>query len=100
MLAVKTKVMKANGLSDDALTSHIPPKVDGVVARVKDNYIAISLGTDDGIREGHTVDIFRGDRFIGKAVVTKAEFNMSAARLDKDYMQAPVAEGDHVTTKF
>ena len=100
LLARKTKVMKAHGLSDDALVDHIPPKVDGVVARVKDNYIAISLGTDDGIREGHTVDIYRGDRFIGKATVTKAEYNMSAARVDSDFLQAPVAEGDHVTTKF
>lgn len=99
-LAQKQKVMKAHGLADDALVDHIPPRVDGRVARVKDNYIAISLGTDDGIREGHTLDIYRNDRFIGKATVTKADYNMSAARIDKDFLQAPVAEGDYVTTKF
>ena len=66
----------------------------------KFDYIAISLGTDDGIREGHTLDIYRNDRFIGKAVVTKADYNMSAARIDRDFLQAPVAEGDYVTTKF
>lgn len=99
-LAQKQKVMKAHGLKDDALVDHIPPRVDGRVARVKDDYIAISLGTDDGIREGHTLDIYRNDRFIGKAIVTKADYNMSAARIDKDFLQAPVAEGDYVTTKF
>ncbi len=99
-LAQKQKVMKAHGLKDDALVDHIPPRVDGRVARVKDGYIAISLGTDDGIREGHTLDIYRNDRFIGKATVTKADYNMSAARIDRDFLQAPVAEGDYVTTKF
>ncbi len=99
-LALKTKVMTKHGLADDDLVDQIPPSVDGVVIRVKDDYIAISLGTDDGLRNGHTFDIYRGDRYIGKAVVTRAEYNMSAARLDKDFLQAPVAEGDHVTTKF
>ncbi len=99
-LALKTKVMTKHGLADDDLVDQIPPPVDGVVIRVKDDYIAISLGTDDGLRNGHTFDIYRGDRYIGKAVVTRAEYNMSAARLDKDFLQAPVAEGDHVTTKF
>lgn len=99
-LAQKQKVMKAHGLTDDALVDHIPPRVDGRVARVKDDYIAVSLGTDDGIREGHTLDIYRNDRFIGKATVTKADYNMSAARIDRNFLQAPVAEGDYVTTKF
>jgi len=46
------------------------------------------------------LDIYRNDRFIGKATVTKADYNMSAARIDRNFLQAPVAEGDYVTTKF
>lgn len=99
-LAARIKVMNAEGLSRDALTDHIPPEVDGVVLRTKNNLIAISVGGDDGVREGHVFDIFRGDRFIGKAEVTTARNNMSAARLISEFQRAPVAEGDHVTTKY
>jgi hypothetical protein len=99
-LATKTKVMKANGLTDDALTAHIPPKLDGLVMGVSDDVVVVSLGTDDGIRKGHVLDIYRGDRYIGKAVVTIAQFDKSAARISPDFRRDLVQEGDHVTTKF
>ena len=92
--------MNAIGISETQLTDHIPPEVEGVVLRTKDNLIAISVGGDDGVRDGHVFDIYRGDRFIGKAEVTTAKENMSAARLISEYQQAPVAEGDYVTTKY
>lgn len=99
-LAKKTKVMKANGLRDDALTSHIPPKLDGVIQRVSDEIVVVSLGTDDGLRVGHVLDIYRGDRYVGKATVTIAKFDKSAARISADFRQDVVREGDIVTTKL
>ena len=99
-VALRTKVMESKGLSTTELTDHIPPEVEGVVLRTRDNLIAISVGGDDGVRNGHVFDIYRGDRFIGKAEVTTAKDNMSAARLITEFQQAPVAEGDYVTTKY
>ena len=99
-LALKEKVMVAFGVKDTDATAHIPPDVEGIVLRTQDKLIAISLGGDDGVLPGHVFDIYRGDRFIGKAEVTRANDNMSAAMLIPEFMQAPVAEGDHVTTKF
>ena len=100
-LAIKSRIMDKNGLSDTDLTDHIPPEVDGVVLKLGSNgdLVAISLGTDDGLKKGHTLDIYRGQRFIGKATVVLASPNQSAVRLDKDFLQAPVAQGDYVTTK-
>ena len=94
------KVMEANGLNEGDLTSHIPPEVEGVVLRTRENLIAISVGGDDGVREGHVFDIYRGRRFIGKAEVVQSRDNMSAAKLVPEFLQSPVAEGDYVTTKF
>lgn len=99
-LAKKTKVMKANGLTDDELTKHIPPKINGIVQKVRDEILVVSLGTDDGLLKGHVLDIYRGDRYVGKAVVTIAQHNQSAARISPDFRQDVVQEGDHVTTKF
>ena len=99
-VALQEKVMKATGVSETELTDQIPPEVEGVVLRTRDNLIAISVGSDDGVKAGHVFDIYRGERFIGKAEVTRARDNMSAARLVSEFVQAPVAEGDYVTTKF
>ena len=99
-LARKTKVMKANQLTDESLTDEIEPKVEGIVMTVEGDLIVISLGTDDGLRAGHSLDLYRGDKYIGKAIVSKAEFNMSAARVVAEFRQAVVRKGDHVTTKL
>jgi actin-related protein len=100
-LARMDKVMKANGLTVESLTDQIPPRIEGIVMKVVDDDIVIlSLGTDDGIREGHSFDIYRGDRFVGKAVVSKADYNLSAARVRPEFRQAAVLQGDHVTTKL
>jgi len=100
-LARMDKVMKANGLNVESLTDQIPPRIEGIVMKVVDDDIVIlSLGTDDGIREGHAFDIYRGDRFVGKAVVSKADYNLSAARIRPEFRQAAVLQGDHVTTKL
>ncbi len=99
-LALREKVMAAVGVSATQLTDHIEPEVDGVVLRTQNKFIAISLGGDDGVRAGHKFDIYRGDRFIGKAEITTAEDNIAIAKLIPEFLQAPVAEGDHVTTKF
>jgi hypothetical protein len=99
-LATKIRIMKANGLTDQSLTADIPRQVEGVVTRYEDGFIAISLGTDDGLREDHNIDIYRGKRYVGRAVVTTTEHNKSAARLLDEFTQTVVREGDYVTTKF
>ena len=98
--AVKTRVMKAMGIRDDALTSHIEPKVEGYVTNIRDNVIVISLGGDDGIRKDHLVDIFRRNQYVGKAKVLRAKDDFSTARILPEYLTGKVREGDNVTTKL
>ena len=101
-LAQKQKVMVRNGLTDQSLTDHIVPKLDGIVTKIADanDMIAFGLGTDDGLRTGHVLDVYRGDRYIGKVTVVKSDFNVSVARVNKDFMQDRIQEGDHVTSRF
>ncbi len=94
------RAMKARGVTETDLTDGIPRKVEGVVTRKDDGFIAISLGTDDGIRKEHLVDIYRGKKYLGRAVVTATEHNRSVARLLPEYTQTVVLEGDYVTTKL
>lgn len=103
-LANAQKVLKTVGKTIDSPTYDIPEKVEGVVVQVEKTadaeLLVISLGTDDGIRTGHTMDIYRGNRFIGKAVVSRSDANQSLLKVTPEYRQTAVREGDHVTTKL
>lgn len=100
-LAKTNRVLKKNGLKPDDLTDHIVPKLDGVVMEVADGGLfKISLGTDDGLREGHVIDVYRTDRFVGKGTIIKAKTDISAVRIDPNFRLDRVREGDHVTSKF
>ncbi len=100
LLAQQQQAMKHAGITVNTPTDHIPTPLEGVVTRREDDFIAVSLGTDDGLRVGHSLDVYRNDRYVGRATVTRAEDNMSAARLIPEYQRTLVREGDYVTTKF
>jgi hypothetical protein len=99
-LAKAMKVLNANGLRWDGLTDAIEPRLEAVVMKTAGDLAIVSAGTDDGLRVGHVIDIYRGDQFVSKAKVINAEYNMSSARILSEFRQASVQEGDIVTTKF
>lgn len=98
--AQRTKVMNANGLDKYDLTSHIPRDLKGRITAIDGNNIAVNLGLDDGLRRGHTFDIYRGDSYVGTATVFEAQNNRSAARVDSNLTKIPVQVNDQVTTKW
>jgi hypothetical protein len=101
-LAQKTRVMKSVGVSDTDPTDHIVPPLDGVVRTVGNDrkLVAIGLGSDDGLRVGHEMDVYRDNRYIGKVRITKTDFNVSVAEVLRDFMQDQIREGDHVTSRL
>jgi predicted nucleic acid-binding Zn-ribbon protein len=101
-LAQKTKVMKSVGISDTDPTDHIVPPLDGVVRNVNADrkLVGIGLGSDDGLRVGHEMDVYRNDKYIGKIRVTKTDFNVAVAEVIPDFMQDQIREGDHVTSRL
>ena len=100
-LAKTKRVLDKNGLTPDDLTDHIPPKLDGLVVKVADDDLfVVSLGTDDGLRVGHNLDVYRTNRYVGKGTVVQANTDISAVRIDPDFKLDMVREGDHVTSKF
>lgn len=98
--AQRTKVMNANGLDKYDLTNHIPRDLKGRITAMDGKNIAINLGLDDGLRRGHSFDIYRGDTYVGTATVFEAQNNRSAARVDSNLTKVPVQVNDQVTTKW
>lgn len=99
-LAVKQKIFDSLGLDNDYQVKDIEPKVTSLVAMVEGDNFAIRLGSDDGIRVDHEFDIFRSNRFIGRALVTKVKNDLAVLKPIKGFLQSPIQEGDYVTSEL
>ncbi|QEG24469.1 hypothetical protein [Mariniblastus fucicola] len=101
-LAVKSKIMNSLGLDDNYRTRDVVPKLTATVAEIGQNRstFAIKLGSDDGIRDGHQFDIYRSNRFIGRAEVTMVRQDVAVLKSVDGLMQSPVQEGDYVTSEL
>ena len=95
-------VLDANGLTVNSLVSNIEPiNLTGIVLVVGDkDLIEISVGKDDGLREGHIMQVYRGDTYIGQIKIMKVAPDRAVGQIDKDLKRGQVRKGDHVTTKF
>ncbi|MGI8981362.1 MAG: hypothetical protein ACR2FY_19220 [Pirellulaceae bacterium] len=101
-LAQMSMVMKANGLDVNSLVSKLEPiNLTGIVLVVGDkDLVEISVGMDDGLREGHVMEIFRGDTYLGQIKIMKVAPDRAVGQINKDLKRGQVRKGDHVTTKF
>jgi hypothetical protein len=94
-------VMDRNGLTVDSLVSHIPPKVDAVVLEVSDkDLVEISIGSDDGLKVGHSMEIYRGNSYLGRIVIRRTTGDRAVGQLVKELQRGQIKKGDRVTTKF
>lgn len=94
-------VMDARGLRETDLVSHIPPPVEGLVLAVGEkDLIEISLGSDDGLKEGHTLDVYRGNTYLGRVVIRRTAPDRAVGQIMRDLQRGQIRKGDHVTTKL
>jgi len=79
-----------------------PPDVRGVVTNVSEaNLIEISLGDDDGIREGHQLFVYRGGTYLGRAVVRRTSADFAVAEIVQEFNKSVlIRKGDNVATKL
>lgn len=62
--------------------------------------VEVSIGFDDGLRDGHLLDVTRSGRYVTKLRVRRAEPNRAVAEILKDYNNMQIQEGDRVDTSF
>ena len=78
-----------------------PPR--GLTARVddvRDDLVEISIGSDDGLRLGHQLDVVRGGTYLGRITIQAVEPNRAVGQIDPNLQRGRVEEGDRVTTNF
>jgi len=94
-------VLDRNGLAPDSLVAHIPPKVEGVVIDVNDkDLLEISIGADDGLKVGHSLDVYHGNTYLGRIVIRKTSPDRAVGQIQKEMQRGQIKRGDRVTTRF
>ena len=75
--------------------------VNGVVLAVgREDLLEISIGSDDGLKQGHQLHVYRNNKYLGEIKVLKTTPDKSVARIDKDTLQGPIQKGDRVASKI
>ena len=73
---------------------------DGKVLDVAGDRIEVDIGSDQGLRTGAELHVFRANQYLGLARVDRVNKNTALARLDPDYKNGIVQPTDRVTTRL
>jgi hypothetical protein len=86
------------------LQGEFVPRVRGKVSKsrrsTEGQLIEITIGADDGVRPGQTVEIFRGERYLGRAEIMSADPDRAVGRIIREFQQGQIQENDDVATKL
>jgi hypothetical protein len=97
-------LMESGGLDPDADPSGVVATVNGEVLEIRrvagGQLVELSVGSDDGLSQGNTVEVFRGDRYLGRLEIVSTSPDKSVARVDRRFQQGAIQEGDRVATRL
>lgn len=95
------KVADAAGFTEFDDVENVPPKVDGVVTAVgRNNLIEISIGSDDGLKNGHELDVFRGSTYLGRVIVRDAKPDRSVVEIIPEFRKGLIKKNDRVASRI
>ncbi len=83
-----------------------PPPVDGLITEVRKSdkssqeLVEISIGSDDGLVNGHKMTISNGSKYIGVVRLTMVQADKSVGTVVERAKNMTVHAGDKVSTKF
>ena len=93
----------ASELKQLHLEEQSPPKVDGVVLAAKSGLVEISLGSDDGLRVGHSLEVFRTTPkpvYLGRIEIVMLKSDRSVGKVLPDFSKGKIEKGDRVATSL
>ena len=81
------------------------PKVDGLVTSVLESgLIEISLGSDDGLRKGHLLQVYRinggQSTYVGRVEVVNTDPSKSVCKIDPKFQNSNIMVNDRVASKI
>ncbi len=95
------KVMRKFEISVDTPVDGITPRVDGYVIAVNDtNLIEISIGSDDGLRKNHFMEVYRKNNYVGRVEIVMVKPDRAVAKIIPEFRRAIIRKGDRVAPKL
>ncbi len=104
-LAKAKRVLRHHDLTVETNIASTPPQIDGLVTAVQSGgLVEISLGSDDGLMEGHDLNMIRptpsGSTYVGKIRVIRTAADKSVCKVIPEFLKTQPQRGDRVTTKL
>lgn len=101
-VAQSHRVLERYGLNRHTPLHGVPPKLDGEIRMVRGtDLVELSLGSDDGVRVGHKLDVYRaGGAYLGRVEVMYTDPDQSVARILPEFRQGIIRKGDLVATRL
>jgi len=94
-------VMRRFEISVDTPIDGIPPRVDGIVTAVSDkDFIEISVGSDDGLRKHHMMEVYRKNSYVGRVEILMVEPDRAVGKIIPEFRRGIIKKGDRVATKL
>ncbi|NIL97382.1 MAG: hypothetical protein GTO53_07185 [Planctomycetales bacterium] len=95
--------LKKFGVNKETPLDSIEPLVEGRVTRVKkvtdDVFVEVTIGSDDGLRKGHQLEVYRGGTYVGRIDIIKAYPDRAVGRVDRQYQQMLIQARDRVKAR-
>lgn len=99
-----TAIIDAGGLDKNTPPDAVVPTVDGLVSRVRQSagaqLVEVTIGADDGLKQGNTVEVYRGGRYLGRLDIVRTSPDRAVGRVDRRFQQGQIQEGDRVATRL
>ena len=94
------EVVASKGIDINEPLDGAPPEINGSVLVIDrpSHLVEVSIGYDEGLREGHLLEVTRRGRYVGKLKVRNTEPDRAVAEILKDYSEGILQEGDRVDT--
>ncbi|HEX3602239.1 MAG TPA: hypothetical protein VHU84_18950 [Lacipirellulaceae bacterium] len=103
-VAGMTSVMMEKGIDPKTDPGSVVPTVEGVVNQVRRTagaqLVEVSIGADDGLKTGNTLEVSRGDKYLGKLEIIETSPDKSVGRVERKFQQGQIQEGDRVATRI
>jgi hypothetical protein len=74
--------------------------VNGVITAVSRTQVELSIGIDDGVRVGQELDIYRGNKYVGRVKVIETRPDSAVATILTEYLQFNIQRGDNVASRL
>ena len=98
-------VLERHSLDEYEPVDGLPPRVDGVILALgARGLVEISIGSDDGLRKGHMLEVFRlsdsTSKYLGRVEVLNTEPDRAVAKIIPEFRKATFQKEDRVATRL